>query len=259
MVGLEFTSQALLNERVTIVTEAFLFDFFQHLTGKSVEQQALRLQFINASRLKIEECLFVQLTYCTAVRTLYVIGPNLQLRFGIDNRIFGEENIVVLLKGVGLLSVLTDKDLPIKHSYALIGKNNLVQLVGFSVGNGVIHVGVIVHVGFAIDQVDSVHVSFGIASYQIQVEIISYHFAGKGNVDRLEPCVSLNIGFDVTYLDHVFSFVLQSVKVDIGIYAAFHFYDPVYEVAGLAQADTLVDEGHFGEISYFDPKIGRAS
>ena len=45
---------------------------------------------------------------------LDVIGKNLQLGFGVDQGLFAEQEVVVLLECVCLLGNLADKDLPVE-------------------------------------------------------------------------------------------------------------------------------------------------
>ncbi len=85
------------------------------------------------------------------MRAFYIIRPNLELRFGIDDGVVRKEDIVVLLESIGLLRILTDEDLSIENASTLVSQYSLVKLVGFRMRNGVVHIGVVVHMCFSME------------------------------------------------------------------------------------------------------------
>ena len=55
-------------------------DFIQHFSHKRADEQLTRFLFVYAALLHVEEGRFVELTGGGAVRRLYIIGVDLQLR-----------------------------------------------------------------------------------------------------------------------------------------------------------------------------------
>src|SRR5207248_758861 len=71
-----------------------------HLAGEGVGEQAPRRLAPEAARPQVEERVLVELTDGGAVRALHVVGEDLQLRLGIDDRALGNDQVLVDLAGI---------------------------------------------------------------------------------------------------------------------------------------------------------------
>jgi len=91
-------------------------DPVEHITRERVDQHVTRLLPVEATRPQIEDRVLVELTHRCAVRALYVVGEDFELRLRIDLRLVGEQQGLVRLLGVGLLRVRTI--LPLKTARA---------------------------------------------------------------------------------------------------------------------------------------------
>ena len=93
-------------------------DSVEHVTRERVDQHVTRLLPVEAPRPQIKDRVLVELTHCRAVRALYVVCEDLELRLRIDLRIVGEQQGLVRLLGVGLLCVGPTMILPLKTARA---------------------------------------------------------------------------------------------------------------------------------------------
>src|SRR4051812_14217100 len=80
-----------------------LLDRLQHVRGEGIRQQLARRTRIDPPALHVEERRLVETTDRRAVRTLHVVGEDLELRLRVDLCLLGEEQGVVRLLAVGLL------------------------------------------------------------------------------------------------------------------------------------------------------------
>src|SRR5690606_11552629 len=101
---------------------------------KGLQQHGLCCFLFYPPCLKIKEGFFVKLTGGAAMRTFYIVSPNLQLRFGVDGGIIGEQNISVGLKGVCFLCVRSHKYLSVEYAFTVLVHDPLVQFVAEGVG-----------------------------------------------------------------------------------------------------------------------------
>src|ERR1051326_9586857 len=119
-------------------------DAVDDILGERVDQEAARLVLADAAGPQIEERLGVQLADGGAVGAAHVVGENLQLGFGIDDRVVGEDQVLVGLLGIGLLGVLADNDAAVENRVGFAVQNPLVEFVAGAVRLGMIDDGVVV-------------------------------------------------------------------------------------------------------------------
>src|SRR5258708_2647607 len=72
------------------------------------------------------------------MRAFDVVGVNLQLWFGIDGGVVGEQQIFVGLLGVGLLGGLAHEDSAVKNALGFAIEDSVVILVAIAAGLGVL-------------------------------------------------------------------------------------------------------------------------
>ena len=84
--------------------------------SKSKHQHKSGFTFIYSTRLKIKQCIIVELTNCCTMTAFYIICKNFELWFGIHLCIIGKKDIVILLVCQCTLCIGTDKDPTVKSS-----------------------------------------------------------------------------------------------------------------------------------------------
>ena len=105
----------------------------QALAGECKQQELSRRSFVDAARAKIEKRVLFHLTDGGAVRALYVVGVNFQLRLGVDLSFARKQQIAICLLRVGLLRVFVDDDATMKHAVRASAKNAIVKLAAAAV------------------------------------------------------------------------------------------------------------------------------
>src|ERR1019366_5401430 len=117
---------------------------FQTLPGESHQKQSARGNLINAPRLQVEQGVFFDLANGRAVRTLHVVGVDLQLRLGINLRVIGKKKVAVRLLGIGLLRIFVHNDASVKNTMRLAVQDSVVELTAAAMRTGVLDVHVVV-------------------------------------------------------------------------------------------------------------------
>src|ERR1041385_5483021 len=69
---------------IDVSQEGLKCNEFRCLHGESIQQHRPGVGLTNAPRLQIEQCFIIQLTCRTAMRTLYIVRPDLKLWLCID-------------------------------------------------------------------------------------------------------------------------------------------------------------------------------
>ena len=107
----------LVHHRVTHIVER---DLGKRLAQERLDQKVSRQGLGNSPRAHIKQRGFIQLAGRRPVRTLDVIGVNLQFRLGIHLGPVGEQQCLCKLVAVGALGVGMDNDAPLKDAPGLI-------------------------------------------------------------------------------------------------------------------------------------------
>ena len=102
-------------------------------TGESQGQKLHRVFTADAARAQVEDRLVIELADGRTVGTADVVGEDLELRIGVDNRVVGQQQIAVGLVGVGFLCVLIDNDPAVEDSFRSAAEDALVELVALAV------------------------------------------------------------------------------------------------------------------------------
>ena len=128
------------------------FHLRQGIVRKGQHEQGACFRFGDSAGTQVKESVCIQLSYGAPVRTLDVVGKNLQLRLGIDLRTIVQQQVIVLLIGEGLLCLRTHHDLPVEHPVGTAVVDSFVHLVAGAMGYGVVHISAVVHVFVAVDE-----------------------------------------------------------------------------------------------------------
>ena len=91
------------------------------------------------------------------------------MRFRIHFRTFAQQNIVVLLEGIGLLRLLTHHHLAVEHAVAIAEVNAFVLRAAVTIWLAVVHQGVVIHGLPIVDDGYPVHVALGMFAVGVEV------------------------------------------------------------------------------------------
>ena len=146
---------------------------------------------------------------------LDVVGEDLERGRGIDERLAGEEEILVGLHGVGLLRVRANDDLSVKDAARLAVQDPLIELAAGAVRHGVVDQGVVVHVLGAGAEKEPVqralaplaledHVPIGPRERRSQAEVVRHVVARPplGDLDRLDVEGGEILALQLVVLEH---------------------------------------------------------
>ena len=131
-------------------------DRFDHIVREGMHQQLPGQSLSDAARAQIKQLRFVELADGRAVVALDVVGVNFELRLGVDFRIFGQQQVVVGLVGIGLLRARMHDDLAVEHRVGLTVHHSAIVFPAGAVGLAMINERVVVHMLLAADQIQAV-------------------------------------------------------------------------------------------------------
>ena len=145
-----------------------------HIECKSMGEEYPRLRFADAPRPQVKQRFVIKLADGAAVAAFHVVCENLQLRLGVYRRLLADEQVVVLLEGVGLLCIEAHEYLAIEHGGGGILRNILIPLVAFAMRFHVVHDGVVIHQLVSCRKRDALQVAFHLAVAQSNVDVVSH-------------------------------------------------------------------------------------
>src|SRR5438270_2854552 len=138
-----------------VLVDSWDADAVNDVSGEGINQQIASVGSADASRAQIKQRFLVKLTDRSAMRTAHVISEDLKFGFRVDRRVFGKHEILVGLLGIRFLCILAHKNLAVKHCAGGPVKNAFIKLVTCSMRRSVIKRGVIIHMLFAADEIES--------------------------------------------------------------------------------------------------------
>src|SRR6185369_15665526 len=116
---------------------------------------------------------FLQMPDGRAVRALDVVGIDLELRLAVDGRFFGEQQVLVALSSIGLLSVLAYNNAAVKHSARSVVEYSFVELPAGAMRLCVIDHRVIVDVLVFGCYIQTVERALGAFAIEHDIEIVT--------------------------------------------------------------------------------------
>src|SRR6185437_9612260 len=134
--------------------------------SKGVDQKGLGRRFADPARAEIKKRFFAELTHGTTMTAFYVVRVDLELGFAVDGRPFADDEIVVLLEGVGLLRILVHVDLTVEDARGLLEQHALVELIAETKGLLVIDQRMIVHQLVPGGEIKAVQMGLGVIFLQ---------------------------------------------------------------------------------------------
>src|SRR5690606_24462097 len=114
-----------------------------HIECKSMGEEYPSLRFADAPRPQVKQRFVIKLADGAAMAALHVVCENLQLRLGVYGRLLSDQQVIVLLKGVGLLCIEAHEYLAIEPGGRGVLRNILIPLVALATRLHVIHNGVV--------------------------------------------------------------------------------------------------------------------
>jgi hypothetical protein len=120
------------------------------------------------------------------VRAFDIVGENLQLRLGVDERVLRQHEVAIGLLGVGFLRVLPDENFPVENAVRAAGQDAVIKLVAFATRLGVIDDGVMIDQLFAARQVKSVEDGFAALGVEQGLNLVAGQARAGGDGMR-EP------------------------------------------------------------------------
>ena len=142
------------------------------------------------------------------MRTLHIIGINLQLRFGVHKRMIRQQQVVVGLLRIRLLGILVDDDPAPEDSPGMLIEHSLEQLSAITMGPYMFQCRVVVQVLPPLEQIQSVDSRQASLPIQHTPEIIASQPAAQINRKRSVVTVSILVNLVATDMEAVAAFIL---------------------------------------------------
>src|SRR5918995_4228506 len=150
------------------------------------DDQVLRLRSWQSARLQIEEMLLFDLGDRCAVRAAHVIGGDLQIRYRIGARRPAEDEVAILLVGVGLLRALLDLDQTRIDRTRIALERTLELQVARAVRRLMELPGVMIEELVAIREVDAEHLRQGVLPAQVRGNRRLRKLRPQSDVERVQ-------------------------------------------------------------------------
>ena len=96
------------------------------------------------------------------MRTLDIVGINLELWFGVDTRVIRQKDICIALVSIGFLCVFAHKDFTIEHCSRFICGNAFICFKRLTVGYLVVNGGVVGYVLLFLEPIRAIEIRLGV-------------------------------------------------------------------------------------------------
>ena len=111
----QLTTQATLDHVVDMFVQHLVSDMVAHLGSEGIHQQNPCIGLADATLAHVEHGLLVKLARGRAVRALHIVSIDLKERLAVDFGRRGQEDIAVVLVGIGLLGVFGHIHMAVEH------------------------------------------------------------------------------------------------------------------------------------------------
>ncbi len=138
------------------------FDSADNIVGEGVSEDGLCLILAQPAGTEIEQHLRVKLADGGSVSAFDIISKDFKLRLGVNGGIRREQQRLIGLLGIGLLSILPDEDFAVEDAFALISDDALVDFMAVAVGHGMIDGRVVIDQPAAINCVEAIEGAFAV-------------------------------------------------------------------------------------------------
>ena len=137
-----------------------------------MDEEAPGLGEADAAGAHVEQHALVELADRRAVLALHVVGEDLELGLRVDERLLREEEVLVLLDGVGLLRAGADDDAAVEDRAGAAVEHALVELAARAVRLRVVDGRVVVHVLLARDLVEAEERAVGAFAAEADAQVV---------------------------------------------------------------------------------------
>jgi len=117
------------DKRLQLHAEWLQLDPIDHLLNEGINEEAAGCLLRYSARAQVEQRLVVQLTDRGTVCALYVVGVNFEPRSSIDLGMIGENQVLVLLVGIGAIGTVAHHESAVEHAVPTTLEYTLIQLV----------------------------------------------------------------------------------------------------------------------------------
>src|SRR5215471_2999923 len=146
----------LVNQPLDLLARRTWLHSVETFTGKGKEQELACRELVDSAGAQIEERVLFNLADGRSMRTLYVVGIDLQLRLGVDLCVVREQQVAIRLLGVGLLRIFVNDDAAVKHAMRVAVEDAVIKLAAATVWAGMLYQHVIVQVLLAIPDKEAI-------------------------------------------------------------------------------------------------------
>ena len=109
----------------------------------------------------------------------YIISKDFELWFCVDGRFIAHQDIVVLLKRIGLLGFLFHHDFTVEHTCWLPIVNAFIFLVAFRIGMGMMHQGMMIDQLLAFHEGNAFHGGLNRLVFVIKMQVVANKLTPK--------------------------------------------------------------------------------
>ena len=202
---------------VDAVVDAFNLDVIAYLRCESVHQEHSRVGFLDAALAHVEHRILVELSGGCAVRTFHVVGINLKERHGVDLRLVGEDDVAVVLIGIGLLSVWRHHNMTVEHCRSLVVKDALELLVAAAVRHVMVDFHQVFDVLFLVEEIQTVNLQVSALAVEVNVDVVFHKTSVKRHQHEVHAAVGGLLDVDVRREIRVVVEVLNPVQLERGV------------------------------------------
>ena len=125
------------------------------------------------------------------MRAAHVVGKDLQLRFGVDDRVPGEQQVLIGLFGIGLLRVLPHKNLAVEDPGRAPVQDPLVEFMAAAVRLRVVNRRVVVDVLLSLHDIEAIERRLDARSVQHRVNVVADERAAQRDGVRREVAAAV--------------------------------------------------------------------
>ena len=227
-------------------------DALDHLARESVDEQAARLVLAQAARAQVEHGVRRHLSDRRAVLALHVVGVDLEIGLGVDQAVLGEQQVLVVDLGVGLLRAFPDDDRAVEDGPRLAVEHSFIELAARAVGDGVVDQGMIVEVLTAAHEVKAVERDVGALAGEQHVDVVAHELPAQGDDVRGQPAVALDARLKRGDVQRSVALALQTVMREPGVFSDKKLRDHVREADAAVEADVLLDDARLRAVLKHD-------
>ena len=188
--------------------------------------------------------------------TLDVVGKDLQLRLGVDHGVLGQQQVLVGLLGVRLLSVLVHVDLAVENPLRSAGEDAFVELAAAAVRLLVVDPGVVVGVLAAVQQVEAIEGAIAAFSGEHGVGVVPDERATQCNGTGREHRAAVQLRLRGGDVEGSVSLFHQLVVGQHGALADDDLGHGIGEVARRTKTDVALDDHRAAATAHQDQVPG---